>query len=529
MSDGASPSNLTGNKTKPQSGASIPDPATSVPPSRKDSMVDGDPDLTKSARQPVSLKDWYQQLCTDEQQLLTLIASNMTKAMKDNISPALETKMIESNRSITKQIDDLKSQQQILQKLVYESYITRKNHPTTEAKEEHDSEAGSPSAEEPSVISTSNRKRILESPFFLIGIGFLPGFFLALIALVIGSRSKTDPALQTVVELTKTNTSLLEKLDNRPANVSKIDPNSLKISLPDSTKQEIISAVKTIKPETAPTPSNAVDPMVITKIDELTTTLKNTKVGLPEGTLPAINKAADAIKAVDISSIKTLTAELQTKTKAEAESRLALEKAIAALQMAAGKVGTGATVSKPQDVWLIGLDSAKFTVKDYRQSFQDALGVFDRKAEATIRGGFGIARGDEFTVLGKPSDPMIKWNLVQPPPGGVVETPSGFGSSLKEQLDPARAKQRIILVGSIECPPLKSDTPGWSEIPEVHVVLVQKNKISAANERAALLDQLLAWQDFCHARKGTLTIIPDTNTDKPGRLKDVLQQLTKPE
>ena len=165
-----------------------------------------------------------------------------------------------------------------------------------------------------------------------------------------------------------------------------------------------------------------------------------------------------------------------------------------------------------------GLDARPF----YKE-FLNAVADVPRGADAGVRVGFAVA---QTATLGSPvrlADAQAGFKDFDAAPNST-ENLEFFGGTLKELFDPKRGDQRVILVTSSVCAPLKTDSPGWDKIRELHVVVMPR---PGAKVGASELDNLRDWHDLmCQRGRGSVHLVsaPDEKMQKV-RLKAVLSQL----
>ncbi len=485
---------------------------------------------------PESIREFLDELKTQFQKL------EVGGQELDQNKPALKTQQKEfaelaskiqgfQEAVIRRVADDLRGQREVIEAKVREANEDLREQLTADAGERQKSldRVANKEKTEPAKEKTGGGSGLLKSPVVLLLAGLIPGLLVALVVVAIAMMSgNSNKEIKALAEQIKAN----GEGSKTPATLTSPTPSTVKIDLPQETLKDIQKAVRETPGLGKDGSGGGVGQQSFnTAVTELKTLIENNKGGgLPQDTITSLNDAAKALKDFKPKSITDLTTQLQTQATKEADSKKALDNAVTALNTAAGKIGTGGgATAKPQDVWFVGLDTAKFPVIDYKAAFSDALATIDRKPNSPRRAGFAVARTGKLTVFAKPTDPMVKWDDLQKPPPGVAETPAGFGGELQKEIGAERAGRKVILVASADCPPLEAGTPGWEEIPEVHVVLVQVAKASDPNDRAALADRLLKWQEFCQNRQGSLTVIPEPVADKPARLREVLKKMSKPE
>jgi hypothetical protein len=203
------------------------------------------------------------------------------------------------------------------------------------------------------------------------------------------------------------------------------------------------------------------------------------------------------------------------------------KKAIKDLQTEMAKVNTqgGKSAAAPfgdgQDVLIVALHSPALNVNSYLSAYQEVFRTLPRDKEGPLRVGFVTAQTAEATPIIKLDDDRASLDTVGPANVNAVESPGRFGVTLKEMFTAKRPRQRVILVASGSCPPLRPDEPGWVDIPQVDVVLIQREALSDKGK-----DALLHWHEFCLARRGFVqTLGRGDSTEQTRQLKDILLQL----
>jgi hypothetical protein len=135
---------------------------------------------------------------------------------------------------------------------------------------------------------------------------------------------------------------------------------------------------------------------------------------------------------------------------------------------------------------------------------------------------FGLVIGQTLgaTERIKLTDEQINLTSFGKPNPNATEDPEAFGLELKKMFDVKRPRQRAILVASINCPLLRRHSPGWKDIAQVDVVLIQRHK----DDKGA--SNLLSWHEFCRGQRGFVHVIsPGDDQQQNDQLRDVLRQL----
>jgi hypothetical protein len=219
---------------------------------------------------------------------------------------------------------------------------------------------------------------------------------------------------------------------------------------------------------------------------------------------------------------EAIGASVDVKVKGMTDNLATFSKELKQMQSDLEKLKSMTIQREGQDIFVVALHSPALSVNTHLGAYKDLFRGLQREKETPIRVGFIYCQTAEVNVVIKLEEETKLPGNVGPPDPNATESPSRFGVTLSNAFDAKRKNRRAVLVASYDCPALRFDEPGWQEITQVDVILVQRGNWPINPEN------LLRWHEFCRKKRGFVHLIPRDEDDRQAeQLKIVLLQASQ--